>query len=93
MMTIYQPLEPLLRQCIYAFSDTIYDAYPNLKIQKMEFSVERSALEVNHDYNIPVTISPRNVKDAKITYTILILKLHPLMKMEPFIPMHLGNLL
>lgn len=62
-------VEPLLRQCIYAFSDTIYDAYPNLKIQKMEFSVERSALEVNHDYNIPVTISPRNVKDAKITYT------------------------
>lgn len=65
----YASYEPLIKNTIYAFSDMVYDLYPQLNIEKMEFTYERNALEVNHDYNIQISTSPKNVKNPQIKFT------------------------
>lgn len=65
----YASYEPLIKNTIYAFSDMVYDLYPQLQIEKMEFTYERNALEVNHDYNIQISTSPKNVKNPQIKFS------------------------
>lgn len=65
----YSEYEPLIKNTIYAFSDMVYENYPSLKIEKMEFTYERNALEVNHDYNIPISFSPKNIKEKNLTFS------------------------
>lgn len=65
----YSEYEPLIKNTIYAFSDMVFENYPSLKIEKMEFTYERNALEVNHEYTIPLSFSPRNIKEKNVTFT------------------------
>ena len=64
----FSTYEPLIKNTIYAFSDVLYDNYPSLNIEKLEFAIESNALEVNHDYNIPISYSPQNIKDKNILF-------------------------